>query len=293
MNKFLILLILCGSGYIALFSVHRVSSDNEIGIVEDRTNKRVARTFSKPYNFIWEGAFPNWYSVYMIPCKKTANIIIRIPIPQLEDLKGDGYTMIIPLSVDYAIDGKKFYDFEYLADGAKGLNELLAERIKGYLMKELKNYFYPVFRREALNAEMEAIIKKVYDKAALQCRDTGLELSKLDLRGTASIPDYNVFNEGQAYIALIRKNENENEIELKKLKYRLERDKIEYQEFYSRLNKISEIVKKNPDMLKYIYIEKMAEKGRIIPSAEDFGNLKIFNDKDRPKLKKGDIDNLR
>ena len=79
------------------------------------------------------------------------------------------------------------------------------------------------------------------------------------------------------------------------LRNSLEKDKIASEAYYEKLSRIGNMIKDNPEILKYIYIDKLAGNIKVIISSEKnampviFGQDQDVKDSD---LKK-EIDNLR
>ena len=91
------------------------------------------------------------------------------------------------------------------------------------------------------------------------------------MTGTAVLPNQQVYNEGIAHAADLRKMDKTIEKELIDVRSAMERDRIKNEQFYGKLKEISKIISANPDILKYIYIDKMAGNVNVILSSDNSG----------------------
>ena len=64
---------------------------------------------------------------------------------------------------------------------------------------------------------------------------------------------------------------------------------------FEKLLRISSILKNNPEILKFIYIDKMGDDIKVIISSDKTGLPAMFNDsaEGTKPAAKGDVDNLR
>jgi len=79
------------------------------------------------------------------------------------------------------------------------------------------------------------------------------------------------------------------------LSKKLIKDKHENELYFEKLLRVSSILKDNPEILKFIYIDKMGDDIKVIISSDKTGLPAMFNessDGTKPGVK-GDVDNLR
>ena len=86
LTKILFLILFLLGIYIALFSVVKLEEGN-FGIVIDLRYNRIIKTFDNRYNFIFQGSMPWWYTIDAMSSKRSLNLDLKIPIPELEYLK--------------------------------------------------------------------------------------------------------------------------------------------------------------------------------------------------------------
>ncbi|MBN1531668.1 MAG: hypothetical protein JXA20_03315 [Spirochaetes bacterium] len=290
-KKTVILLLLAAAIYIPFFTLRMVSPD-EIGVVEERESGRVASVYIGRVNFVWQGALFWLYRTYEVPTTGSVSFTAMIPVPPLQDLKSGHYAVQIPLRASYVIQRESFSDREYLSDYGDTLEEHIASVIKGVLAKELDQYFRPAYRPPLLETGIDPVIGEAETRAAGELKDAGIRLSGLKRAGSPVIPDLQVYNEGLRFLADVRTLEHKNAMELIQLKMDLERGKLSDEEYYKKLYRMSRIIKQNPDIIKYIYIDKITGNGKVnLPNVmKDFPG---GEGKEWPRSAVGDVDNLR
>jgi hypothetical protein len=72
------------------------------------------------------------------------------------------------------------------------------------------------------------------------------------------------------------------------------KERGDFEFYYEKLLKISSLIKDNPNILKYIYIDKLGGNIKVIISSDKTGLPSMFGDLSESNSSvKGDIDNLR
>ncbi len=300
MKKFLLktvaVVFVVGIAYILFFSVEKTDA-GRICVVQDlRSNTvvRIVRPLMGNYAFVWQGAFPWWFSISEIPGKRAAAMKVKIGFPELSFLKDDYYHLWVPLRVVYRIDGERFTDAASLGSNGRDLDDLVNTLIQGELQQEMNPLLAPAYQREALIAQMEPILARVMKKLENDFKTYGIELVSAKISGAMVFPERGVFNEGIIHVADLRKMDRLKEMELIGVRSAIERDKIKKEQFYANLLKISKIISANPDILKYIYIDKLGGNVNVILSSDSSGVPRMLEKIDKPtKGKPREIDNLR
>ncbi|OHD62829.1 MAG: hypothetical protein A2176_03035 [Spirochaetes bacterium RBG_13_51_14] len=294
--KTITVVFVAGCAYLLFFSVEKTDK-NSICVIEDRSSKKIVRIV-KPtaggYAFAWQGAFPWLFLVSDMPLQRAADIAVRIPMPGLESLLTEYYYLRIPLRVSYRIDREKFSDSSKLSDNGNGVDELVKKFFESELTREIAVYLSPAYQREALAAQVDAILDRTVKSIEPELAAAGLVLSRARITGAVVLPDRVVYNEGIAHAADLRKMDKMIQKELIDVHSTMDREKIKNEQFYARLHEISKIISANPDILKYIYIDKMAGNVKVILSSDNIGVPGMLEKETRPgKVKPREIDNLK
>jgi hypothetical protein len=294
--KTIIVIIVAGIAYALFFSVEKVDK-NRICVVQDLRSKkmvRVVRPVAGNYAFAWQGAFPWWFLISDMPAQRAADFAIRITAPGLENLKEDYYAIRVPVRVVYRIDPDKFSDASKLSDDGRGVDDAVKRNFENELQRELLAYLVPVYQREALVAQMDALIKKAQKNLEGDVMSFGIVLSDAKITGAVIAPERAIFNEGMMHAADLRKMDRAVEKDLIDVRSSVERENIKNEQFYKKLLEISRIISANPDILKYIYIDKMGGNVNVILSSDNTGVPRMLEKDPKPaKGKNKEIDNLR
>ncbi len=296
LGKILVFLILIFiAGYLYINCVIKVEEGVFI-LVQDKETGDIKKILNSGYSFILDGVIPERVSFIKISKKNTQFMDLKIPIPLLENLKSDLYSVKIPITVNYEIMPDKLaFDINSLKGGEEYIATLLEKLLRGYFNKEFAPYFSPSYRRGALVKDIEKLTGRVENALRTYCLKLGITIREFVIVGNINLPDLRTFYDGLRYFRELIDVEKNNKKELIILQSKLKKARISNKQFYEKLEEMSKIIKENPDILKYIYIEKMGDKVKVIISPENSGMPFgfNFNSSDRKPDKRGEIDNLR
>lgn len=267
---------------------------NEFGIVQERASGRIERTFYAKRNFIWQGACPWWFSVYTEPGERVAHLKPGFAIPELATIPGDRYLVWFPVRIKYRIDPARFRQLASLASGSAALQSLVERELHGVLDLEITPYLSPLYRYQQLVFDATKVLARASEKLKGELQGRGIEPVELALDGTITMPNYLQYRQGLAYCDELFDLEKKSEKELKNITAELQRQKLVHKDYYEHLGVISDFIKKNPDILKYLYIDKLGEQLKAVPPSEL--GIPAFLERKTPEIapkKGGDIDNLR
>ena len=296
MKKIIIILVIIGVMYALLSSIEKIGSDR-IGVVEDVRSKRIVRVYRpvfRDYAFVWQGALPWQYSLAGIPLRRSSGHSIKITIPGLSSLKEDYYAIHVPIRAMYRIDGKHFSDIALLGDNCRGLDAQVGKLLEDAIGSEFGKFTAPAYQRDALAAQAAALIQKIQKDLAAEFKGMGIALISVSVSGVITLPEWTTYNEGLQHAAELRKLDKAIQKDMIEMRGKMEREKIKNEQFYARLLEISRIISNNPDMLQYIYIDKMAANVKVILSSDNSGLPGFLESaKKQKKGKPRDVDNLR
>ncbi len=301
MKKFLIflllLIVIAASGYLYLFAV-KTPAEGKVGIVEDLRNKKIIKVFYKGMSFIWQGALPWWFSIYELTLKRNAEYNIVVYPPPLAELKKSSYEIRILYNVNYRIDPEKYMDYINSGRSTEDIDETISAFLREVSAKAVFKYFVPVYRADMLSKRKEELLREISSGLKAKYENLGIDMTGISLTGDIEYPDRASYMEGKAYFTELRMLDRENEKELRKVKSRLEQVRREEEERYEKYREMSKIIKENPDILKYIYIDKMGGQVKVIISSDSGYPLNLESETGKKSRKKsreksGEIDNLR
>ncbi len=296
--KIFVLFFVIAALYAGYFS-YRSLEKERIGIVEDVRNNRIIRIFYNEKNFVWQGAFPWWFSIYEIPSKKSMDIDVEAAVPPLEVLNSPLYSLKITFNIKYSIDPEKFNDFSIINRDLKDIDKSLRDYLSKLIVKEIYQYFIPDYKAEQINSNKEEILNSIRDSLKERFQNNGFEIISVKAAGSIIYPDREIYNEGLTHLTEMRKIDKDNEKKLKLLQNRLKLEKVKNEYKYNKYKEMSKIIKENPDILKYIYIDKMADNVKVIIPSDKSGFPLDLNKKENgsgqvgSSEEGGEINNLR
>ncbi len=288
--KFIIFLLIVG-GYFYFFSLLNIESDR-LCVIEDLRNNKIVKIVHGRNNFVWQAAFPWWFSMYQLQLKKTLDVEMILQVPGLEGLKGDIYFFKIFYTVIYKINLEKFTSFTKLGKGFSELEDDIRNGIKYLMIDELNRYMTPVYRGYAISNDRESINGNMQGRMKIKYEQAGIDILAFDIPGRIIVPDAKTYDDGLRHIARIREIDKKNEMLVKSLEGKISQDKLLDRQKYEKLIEMSKLIKENHDILKYIYIDKISDKIKVIVSSDKNIFPIYLDDKKSDKHLKEDINNL-
>lgn len=293
-RKASLILLLAVALYLYLTTVFR-TSPVEFTLVRDRETGE-STVLGQGFSFVWQGAVPGRIEISRYPLRAPAFIEARVAIPPLGELEGDHYAVRIPLSVVYEVVPGVFKpaqgsDRSESRPGAARIKELADKAFSA----ALGPYAEQAYDRNGIIRDRERITSDAYEMVKTRAAGAGLSVISMELVGPMVLPEQRVYQEGLAFLADLREIERRNRKEYLVLESELEREKRRKKEYLEKLSDVSRIVKSNPDLLKYIYIDRLGGDVKVILAPEKSGmplGLSLDDGKTVEKMK-GEIDNLR
>ncbi|MFW5751931.1 MAG: SPFH domain-containing protein [bacterium] len=291
----LIVLIISAAGYFIYSSVVIINEGN-IGIAEDTGDKVVVQILQPGVNVIWRSIIPGRVDVLRLPVKGSSFFDVTIDIPPLGSLDSKYYSINVPIDFNYRLQPDSLsFDPGELKEGKQFIKNTVEKVTTGEINKEFSRYLSPSYNRIMLLRQQENLVASAFKNIKKKCDSLGIEITELNVSGNISFPDNATYYEGVRYYNELRQMERNNRKELILLKNDLKKKELSRDKYIDKLKRISTIVKDNPDLLKFIYIDKLGGNVKVILSSEKTGvpfGLSLEEIKDEKKTT-GDIDNLR
>ena len=234
------------------------------------------------------------YNLSIDDTSTTAIINANIAIPSLAALKDDIYSVKIPFSISYRVDRMNPPD-KSVFGGRDSINTYIQKFIESICSSVLIDYLEPEYKRkEILKKEAELndiIIPAVMEKL----KSAGIICEKLEIMSKGYFPDEALYREGIVRCRELRDLDFLNIKQQISVENGLVKERSQYELYYEKLLKVSGLIKDNPDILKYIYIDKMGDDIKVIISSDKTGIPVMFGNpiSENKSDLKGDIDNFR
>ena len=275
------------------FSLYK-SGNEDIIILKDLKSNSVVQVNTGSYNFIWQGVMPWKYTVVKIPVRYSSLVSIPVQIPSLSSLNDDSYLIKLPVNISYQIDRANVPDVSYL--GSKlDIENYIVKKASLISQSVLMNYIEPVYDRNIILKNEKQILDVLTAEFMKKIAVTGIIPDKVEFISPGYFPDNKYFNEGLIQNKEMRDLDFSNKKQEILLSKKLIKDKHENELYFEKLLRVSSILKDNPEILKFIYIDKMGDDIKVIISSDKTGLPAMFNDSSdgtKPGVK-GDVDNLR
>jgi hypothetical protein len=278
--------------YSFIFSFYRLN-ENEYGLVKDNDNRIVAG-FKSSYNFIWQGSLPWKYKIEKIELKNSSLFDVVIQIPSLSSLADDIYFIRIPLNISYRINKENLPDLSFLSE-KKYMDQYISGIASGVCSTMLIDYIEPQYSRERLLLEQKRLNDDIAAEINRKLASLGIVTEKFEFILPGYYPDTRLYQEALLKNREMRDLDFSNKKQEILMKKQLLKEKSEFELYFEKLSKVSVLIKDNPQILKYIYIDKMGDNIKVIISSDKTGIPAVFgeaSDNNNSGVK-GDIDNLR
>jgi len=274
------------------FSIYK-SGNDEIILLKDKSDN-VIQVYISSYNFIWQGTMPWKYTVAKISVKQSAIINIQVKIPSLSSLNDDSYLIKLPVNISYQIDKTNLPDISHLKSKLAVENYII-EKATLISQTVLMNYMEPVYDKNNIIRNEKAIIEVMTSELFKKIKSLGIIPDKIEFISPGFYPDNKLYAEGIVQNKEMRDLDFSNKKQEILLSKMLIKEKHENELYFEKLLRISAILKDNPEILKFIYIDKMGHDIKIIISSDKTGFPAMLSDSldgMKPGVK-GDVDNLR
>lgn len=264
--------------------------DGVLAFVTDSEGQMIGY-LHKGVNVIPQGITSKVKTIY-IPLNGSCDIDIVIPVPPLELIKSEHYSIKIPVAVNYTLDAKRLtLDMQKLHADAQYMPLQLRKRLLERLTENLKKYLLPYYQYNLLQANIQKELLLAIAHVKESCAKDGIQFNEVT-PGTIYIPDYVVYLEGRKFLNELLQQEKANTLRLNALQQKVKEDSLSNAQYLEYLEKISKLISKNKDILKYIYIDKLADNVKVIVTSDKNVPLDLANESE-PESSKKDFDNFK
>jgi hypothetical protein len=255
------------------------------------SNGQILGYLHKRVNVVPQGIFTTIKAHY-IPLNGSCNVDIAIPVPPLESIKSDHYSIKIPVVINYTLNPEQLtLDLNKLYLDTSYLSQQIGIRLSGSIKDAISRYLYPYYQYNALQANIQKEVVVAIDHVKQTFARDGIIIKEVT-PGVIYVPDYTVYTEGRRFLLELLTQEKLSTIQLNALQQQLKEDELKNARYLEHLEKISRIIAKNKDILKYIYIDKLADNVKVIVTSDKNIPLDMSNDIESESLKK-DFDNFK
>ncbi len=264
------ILIAASSLYLLVNCLKRVP-EGHFAVFKDKTTGDV-RLLSPGTHLLIQGLYPD--RIILRSFKEVNNSIfnLKLEIPPFES-SNEALCVRITCNILYAVNNNIQISGIQLdnLDNNNFFNGIIERIIKVNIKTELIPYITPIYKPETIADDTNKIIEKTLNRSKQQCKDMGLEIRKFELIGQMELPLKDLFYNELKYYNELRDIEKNNKKELLILENKLLNEQKYDNLYYNKLREISKLIKENPDLLKYIYIEKLADNVKIIFTSDRTG----------------------
>lgn len=290
---FLLLTVIILIGYTVFTTIVKIKSD-EFALVIDKRSNYVVMNLTSGWNFVKDAIIPNKILIKRV--KKTGNESFKLnySLPQLKSLNDENYSIIYPIEYQYKIDQLKLnllntkFDTNFI--NKKVLN-IAIKAFEEVITNNLKKGYDPVL----ILKRWSIIEDKFFASVKENSKNYGIKITNIKKFGALNLPKKSDFKEGLKYLEQISNLKKQYELEKLKTNSQIEKQNKQNLYYYEHLEKMAVLIKENPDLLKYIYIDKLAGNKHINPLIGKTGYPMFMKTKNisKPVNEKEDIDNFQ
>lgn len=279
----------------ALLTVKYVKK-HKFAVVIDKRNNMIAEVLEPGFSFIIRGLDYKNVSLRYFPINGVKKFNVKVMIPELADLEDDVYSIKFPVDVSYRVVPQKLNISLNDID-----NDFIHSRMQSVIVsvfsKKLNNKFkeaYNPSQIEGIFIEIEAdLMKEISSKIKFY----GIEIVEIQRSGNVSFPGLEIYRTGLKYKKELLTLRQQNKLKREKLDNVLKMNDMSKENYRDNLKKMSALIKDNPLILKYIYIDKLVDSEKSVVPVDSSGYPLNLGNSVRTEVKKqtksGEIDNLR
>lgn len=288
----LIIFILVCAGYVSVNCLFKIP-ERHIVIAQDQKNGSIF--FLKPgYNFVWQALIPQKIIIRNYNIKNEDIFNLKINNPVFSDSESRYKFIRLDMSIEYELifDNFNFTDLT-IKQNQNIFHDLIYNNLQTVINKEIIPYFIHGYRSSLILKDEKNIVGRAVENIKSLVNNKGIKIINYKTIGGFEIPDDDAYNKELSYQNELNELEKNNKKELIIIQSKLQKEKILNIDYYNKLNEISKIIKENPDMLKYIYIDKMSDNVKVIITSDKSGMPFGLNLNDEASsVRYGEIDNL-
>jgi hypothetical protein len=214
-----------------------------------------------------------------------------IPLPPISDIAEERYSISFSVNTRLRLDTESASGMKYFASSADPLKAFVASSLNESSGLVFREYIEDGYRRDAIKFRSDEIKEKIKVLLSERVQKNGFSLEGADY-SAIKIPSYETYNEGVKFQNELRNEIISNEKEKVAVNGRLSREKLENESRLDYYSSIAKLIKSDPDLLKYIYIDKIAGNVKVVISSDKDLVPDIFTGKTET-VKSKEIDNLR
>lgn len=277
----------------AAYSGVKISNGSSFWIVEDLRSGDIS-VYSKKYNFVWQAMAPALFSVSELNKNCASSFDLKIGLIDFPKNSPDYYSAKFSVNAQYQVIPESAASAGLFAGKQESHGKFVKVALEKAFFIEMARFIRPFYRPLEIESSRDLIIRAVSERLKKDLKPFGIDLMELKYSSAMVLPELNVYNEGLDHLARLRRLDIAGDIEMRSMNSRIEREGISNEQYYKKLLRIADIIKGRPDILKYIYIDKLSDNVKLVISPDKTG-LPLFlgTDSDEKQAKKGSIDNLR
>jgi len=303
-----IITIIASAGYFAYSSV-KFAPKGQILVAYDNSEKRIIALSGNGWIVAPYAVIPGRVQFYSIEPDGFFEVECSLSLGELDILDDPAYNVSVTLVLNYTVDSKVYVpSSSQLKDPSGAIVGRLQSELKSEFADVINPYLEPPFDSEKLTLNWDDILLAIEKKIRERAIKYGIDVTSLKAQTILQVPSREMYEYGISLRNDLMELRKKHLIERENLNNALNLKSVETGKYYEHLQKISDIIATNPDILKYIYIEKLAPNVKIIAPINSNGyafgldnidesekDVKKLEKSDKPesKDKDGEVDNLR
>lgn len=265
-----ILLVLGGLGYCA-FKIVKYNPKGQFLVVADKKEDRILFSSSRQWNIVPYAIIPGRTELYTIVTSGTLDVECKLTIPELASLNDSLYDITFQMAVEYGIDVDTFAPTKNFLSNPDGIiNAALSSKAQAEFVSLISAYLREGYNPEIITAEWDIIKNSLVKRLGQDAKKMGVHIISVGETDLLKLPPLEVYEYGKIFRDDLLELKKKHNLEAENLRHALDLKSIETDDYYKHLEKISALIKDNPDLLKYMYIEKLSPNVQVVvPVNED------------------------
>lgn len=289
--RVLLLSLIVAAGVAAWLGVVKIPSGNVMVI---KKGGMPVDFYTEGRRFVWQAAVPWLYSQERISLSGTETLSVEVPLPELANLNDKRYRIKVSMTAVYRIDPHTA-SVKVLAD-TEARERIITKMTGDVISAEFAPLLEGAYNEYLLQQQKEELVTDSVEKIVARAARQGILIENLTRTAPVAIPSQQDYYQGTLYQAELYRMYQEQEKRMILLEGDMKRQDMEKDAYYAELGRISKLLKDNPNLIKYIFIDRLSDRVKVILPPDTFGITDTHGGdttESDSTPRQGPVDNLR
>ncbi|MFW5808763.1 MAG: hypothetical protein ACOCWH_06890, partial [Spirochaetota bacterium] len=208
---------------------------------------------------------PGRVQLYPIDTTGSFSVDVSVPLPELTLLDDPVYTIRYGISVYYELEEDDFNPTKsFMSEPEKIIQSAVTQLASDAFTELMSDYVTEGYFPDRIQEDWTGLKSTFLTRVRKGGEQYGVRITQISEETVPRIPDDDMYQYGISLRDDLLELRRRHAIEVETIQHSLDVKKIQTEQYYGELQKISDLISQNPDLLKYMYIEKLGENVQVI-----------------------------